>query len=210
MFNRNRRNEVRLELERQHLRSLPPAPVPDYTTYRTKVRKWSTIRVTNRSYSVPSRLRGMEVEVRQYADHLDVYYKGQMVERIERVRGAGEAQIDYRHIIHSLVRKPGAFARYRFREQLFPTETFKLAYDALRTWKGERADIEYVRILHLAATTMESDVDRALTALLETGSPFDYQMVRDLAAPSRPQTPQLDSLRPPDLRVYDALLVGGA
>ena len=40
--------------------------------------------------------------------------------------------------------------------------TFRLAYDALREWRGERADVEYVRILHLAATTMESMVDSAL------------------------------------------------
>ena len=48
----------------------------------------------------------------------------------------------------------------------FPTHTFRLAYDALCGWKGERADVEYVRILHLAATTMESEVDRALGRLL--------------------------------------------
>jgi hypothetical protein len=207
---RNRRVQGKLELERRHLRALPPAPVPEYTTYRTTVRKWSAIRVASRSYTVPSRLIGMEVEVRQYADTVEVYYKGQLVERMERIRGSGQARIDYRHIIHSLVRKPGAFARYRFREHLFPTETFKLSYDALRGWKGERADVEYVRILHLAATTMESEVDRTLALLLETGKPFDYPMVRDLVAPVSPQTPDLESLRAPDLKVYDALLMGGA
>lgn len=207
---RNRRVQGKLDLERRHLRALPPAPVPEYTTYRTTVRKWSTIRVASRSYTVPSRLIGMEVEVRQYADTVEVYYKGQLVERMERMRGSEQARIDYRHIIHSLVRKPGAFARYRFREHLFPTETFKLSYDALRTWKGERADVEYVRILHLAATTMESEVDRTLALLLEAGKPFDYPMVRDLVAPVSPQTPDLESLRAPDLKVYDALLMGGA
>ena len=207
---RNRRVQGKLELERRHLRALPPAPVPEYTTYRTTVRKWSTIRVASRSYTVPSRLIGMEVEVRQYADTVEVYYKGQLVERMERMRGSGQARIDYRHIIHSLVRKPGAFARYRFREHLFPTETFRLSYDALRTWKGERADVEYVRILHLAATTMESEVDRTLALLLEAGKPFDYPTVRDLVAPASPQVPHLESLRAPDLKVYDALLMGGA
>ena len=63
---------------------------------------------------------------------------------MERVRGEGEANVNYRHVIGSLVRKPGAFARYRFREQLFPTMHFRLTYDALRQWRGERADVEYV------------------------------------------------------------------
>ena len=80
------------------------------------------------------------------ADYLEVYYKGQLMERMERVRGEREARVDYRHIIGSLVREPGAFARYRFREQMFPARTFRLAYDALRKWRGERADVEYVRI----------------------------------------------------------------
>ena len=89
---------------------------------------------------------------------------------MERIRGAGEARIDYRHIIGSLVRKPGAFARYRFREQMYPSHTFRLAYDAMRGWKGERADVDYVRILHLAATTMECEVERALEAAATVAS----------------------------------------
>ncbi len=206
---RNHRIELRFSLERHHLGPLPPAPVPEYTIYRPKVSKWSIIRVARRSYTVPSRLQGMEVEVRQYADHLEIYYKDQLVMEMERLHGAQDAKIDYRHIIHSLVRKPGAFARYRFREQLFPTQTFKLTYDALCRWRGERADVEYVRILHLAATTMESDVERALSLLLEDGHSFDFLAVRDLAAPMVPQVPYLISLGAPDLKVYDALLVGG-
>ena len=30
---------------------------------------------------------------------------------------------------------------------MFPTMTFRLSYDALKRWRGERADVEYVRIL---------------------------------------------------------------
>ena len=69
---------------------------------------------------MPSRLIGVMVDVRLYPDHVEVYYKGHLVESMERIRGKGKARIDYRHIIGSLVRKPGAFARYRFREQLYP------------------------------------------------------------------------------------------
>ena len=95
----------KLKSERRHLRPLPPAPVPEYVNYRARVRRWSTIRVSNRTYSVPSRLIGVVVDVRLYADHIKVYYKGHLVESMERLHGAGEAQIDYRHIIGSLVRK---------------------------------------------------------------------------------------------------------
>ena len=128
---------------------------------------------------------------------------------MERVHGTGEAQIDYHHIIGSLVRKPGAFARYRFRESMLPTQTFRLAYDALRGWRGERADVEYVRILHLAATTMESEVDGVLGTLLESGLNFDYAMVRRMSAPAAPPVPELKLAGSVDLGVYDRLLVGG-
>ena len=204
---RNRLVQGKLEQEMLCLGALPPAPVPEYVNYQSRVRKWSTIQVAGRSYSVPSRLIGKEVNIRLHADWVEVYYKDQLVERMERVHGEGEANVNYRHVIGSLVRKPGAFARYRFREQLFPTMHFRLAYDALREWRGERADVEYVRILHLAAaTTMEATVDSALSLLLEAGQPFDYPQVRDLAEPKVPEAPLLTRSGQPDLKIYDRLL----
>ncbi len=157
---------------------------------------------------MPSRLIDKEVQIRLYADWVEVYYKGHFVERMERVRGDGEVNVNYRHVINSLVRKPGAFARYRFREQLFPTIQFRLAYDALKDWRGDRADVEYVRILHLAATTMEANVDSALSLLLEAGQPFDYGEVRELAEPKVPEAPLLTLSGQPDLKIYDGLLTG--
>ena len=203
---RNRLVQGKLEQEMPCLRSLPPAPVPEYVNHQSKVRKWSTIQVAGHSYSVPSRLIGKEVQIRLYADWVEGYYKGHPVERMERVRSEGEANVNYRHVIGSLVRKPGAFARYRFRKQLFPTMHFRLAYDALREWRGERADVEYVRILHLAATTMEATVDSALSLLLGAGESFDYAEVRDLAEPKVPVAPALTLSGKPDLKIYDRLL----
>ena len=203
---RNRLVQGKLEQERPHLRPLPPAPMPEYVNYRARVRKWSTIQAAGRTYTVPSRLIGKEVQVRLYPDWVEVYYKGHLVEGMPRIHGGGEASVNYRHVIGSLVKKPGAFARYRFREQLFPTLNFRRAYDALREWRGERADVEYVRILHLAATTMEATVDSALALLLEAGDPFDYGAVRDLAEPRPPEAPEITLPGRPDLRVYDRLL----
>lgn len=72
-----------------------------------------------------------------------------------------------------------------------------------------RADIEYVRTLHLAASTMESLVEEALRTLLDRRVAFDYMSVRDLAAPVKPAVPVLATPEVPDLAAYDALLVGG-
>jgi hypothetical protein len=126
-----------------------------------------------------------------------------------RLRGDREHRIDYRHVIWSLVRKPGAFARYRYREDLFPSVVFRRAYDALEKTRGVRADVEYVRILHLAASTMESVVEGALQALLDAGDGFDYADVQRLAAP-RESTHPVVCIAAPDLAAYDTFLVGGA
>jgi hypothetical protein len=201
----------RLAEERPHLRALPASRVPDYSTYTATVRQWSTIHFAHRVYSVPSRLIGCEVEVRQHADIIEVFYgdRKKATATMPRIRGDKYHQIDYRHVIWSLVRKPGAFARYRFREELFPSLVFRRAYDALVDARGERADVDYVRILHLAASTMQADVELALESLLAAGQRPDFASVKALAAPETTEVPKVH-IPPPDLNVYDQLLMGGA
>ena len=75
--------------------------------------------------------------------------------------------MDYRHIIEWLVRKPGAFENYRYKEDLFPTSRYRMAYDALQESKPGRAAKEYLKILKLAAEEGETAVDEALRELLE-------------------------------------------
>jgi hypothetical protein len=103
------------------------------------------------------------------------------------------------------VRKPGAFAAYRYREDLFPSLTFRRCYDALRVGRGDRADVEYVRILHLAASTSEADVVRALDALLAADAAFDFATVQSLARPIVSEIPHIQ-IGVPDLAVYDDLI----
>ena len=193
--------------ERSFLVPLPPAPIPSYSTYHSRVRRWSTVRVRGRIYSVPSRLIGHEVEIRQHPDEVEVLFAGRVIERMPRLREEGGHRIDYRHIIWSLVRKPGAFARYRYREDLFPSLVFRRAYDALRDSRGDRADVEYVRILHLAASTMETTVERRLSELLERALPFEYTDVKGATSPDRPAVPEL-AIGALDFGAYDALLTG--
>lgn len=205
---RNRGIEQDLAHERRHLAALPSAPVPSFTTYRPRVTCWSTTSVGARVYSVPSRLIGYEVEVRLHPDVVEVRYRGKTIETMPRIRGNKDHRIDYRHVIWSLVKKPGAFARYRYREELFPTMVFRRAYDALRSF-GDRADVEYVRILHLAASTYQATVERTLESLLAGAERFDYAAVKALAQPERPAIPDLAVLVP-DLTAYDRLLAAGA
>ena len=191
--------------ERAHLRPLPSTTLPEYTRIFVEVRRWSTIQVLRRTYSVPARLIGHQVEVLLYADLLEVRHAGKVMETIPRLRGVSMHRVDYRHVIWSLVRKPGAFAHYRYREDLFPTLVFRRAYDALRERRGDRADVEYVRVLHLAASTGEALVERSLEQLLESGAAWDYAAVKALAQPETPAIPSIH-VGTPDLTEYDRLL----
>ena len=198
----------KLAIEREHLLPLPSTRVPSFTTFLPMVRRWSTISVNGRTYSVPSRLIGHEVEARQHADVVEVYFRGTLVESMPRLRGEATARIDYRHVIWSLVKKPGAFTQYKYREELFPTLVFRRAYDAMKAG-SERADVEYVRVLHLAASTMESHVEKALMVLLESGAPFDYMAVKAIAQPEEPVVPHV-AIGAPDLTQWDDLCERGA
>ncbi len=200
---------AQLALERERLRPLPAKKLPEYTTYVATVRQWSTIHFARRVYSVPSRLIGDEVEVRVHPDVVEVFYRRKLTATMPRLRGDRYHSIDYRHVIWSLVRKPGAFARYRYREELFPTFVFRRAYDAIVDARGERADVEYVRILHLAASTMQSRVEEVLAEMLDRKARIDFVTVKSLAAPEKPTIP-IVRIPAPDLSEYDQLLVGGA
>lgn len=206
-FNRGR--EPKLAEERARLASLPATRLPEFTKFTARVRKWSTVNLSGRIYSVPSRLIGHNVEARIFADVVEIRFGDKVIETMPRMRGEKGHRIDYRHVVWSLARKPGAFAAYRYREDLFPTLVFRRAYDALRDARGDRADVEYVRILHLAASTSERAVEAALSTLLERGAAFDYVAVKALAHPDEPVIPKV-SIGAPDLASYDALLaVGG-
>jgi transposase len=203
---RNAGREARLAEERAVLGVLPVRALPTYREEELTVKRFGLIRVAGKPYSLPSRLIGHSVKVRLFANHLEVTYRDQVVARPERVLGDGLDGIDYRHLVHSLVRKPGAFRRYVYREALFPTLTFRRAYDALAERSEKWADLEYVRILHLAATTMECEVEAALAALLEAGQVPEYDIVKARVKPAAPLPAPEVHIRPPDLGAYDALL----
>lgn len=190
------------------MNELPPMRIEDFRRERVLVTRFSTIRAAENTYSVSSRLIGEEVDLRLYAETIEVWHGQRLVATMERQRGRGNVAIDYRHVIWSLVRKPGAFARYRYREALFPTLTFRRAYDALGERLGSGADLEYVRILHLAASTSETAVEAALEDLLGRGELHDYAQVRAAAAPEPVEVPSC-AIEPPDLSVYDAITATG-
>ncbi len=103
-----------------------------------RVNSSSTIQVRTNTYSVPSRLIGRKVDVRIEAETILVTYQDHLVQTMPRLFGKQGVAINYRHVIDTLVRKPGAFANYRFREEMFPTSQFRIAYDMLHAAHAPR------------------------------------------------------------------------
>ncbi len=205
-----RANQTRCKRTAEELavmRPLSMSKVPEYSEEKLPVSCWSTIRVKKNGYSVPSRLIGEQVRVRIYDDRLEIYYGHVHQLTVERLIGEGRVRVDYRHVIWSLVRKPGAFERYKYREELFPSLSFRRAYDALTDGcdSPRQADIEYLRVLHLAASTMESEVEVALDLLREEGGLPRAGAVKALVSPQTTEIPEM--ARPVvDLEEYDGLL----
>jgi Mu transposase, C-terminal domain len=189
------------------MRELNVARLPEHSEETPTVSSWCTIRVKHCSYSLPSRLIGETVKVHLYEDKLEVYFADRLELACERLRGRNRHRIDYRHVIWSLVRKPGAFARYVYREEMFPSVTFRRAYDAIQAQRpGLKGDLEYLRILHLAASTMEADVEAALALLFEERQELSCDRVKALV--TAPTCADVPTLAPAtvDLGSYDALL----
>ena len=191
------------------LRSLPMKRIDTYQRLVVRVRQGSTVSVAKNIYSVHSRLVGENVDVRLYHDRIEVYYAQRKVEEMPRLRGSGRHRVDYRHVIDALVRKPGAFADYIYKADLFPTHVFRMAYDIIRpTAHSERsASRRYLEILHLAATENQAAVEGALSVLVRQGAPLSAKSVRDLVEAG------YDRRQPRDVKIaavelagYDALL----
>jgi hypothetical protein len=206
---RTNRSRGRVAEELVCMRELDVSRLPEFEELTAVVSEWSTIRVKYNAYSVASRLIGRELRVRIYEDRIEAYFGDQCELACERLKGRNGHRIDYRDVIWSLVRKPGGFERYVYREEMFPSPVFRRAYDAIQTpHRGTPGDLEYLRILHLAATTMETDVEKALAGLLDAGDAISCDRVKEsLGAAPAPTVPVMAPLDV-NLGAYDQLLVG--
>ncbi|MEA3397869.1 MAG: IS21 family transposase, partial [Chloroflexota bacterium] len=125
---------------------------------------------------------------------------------VPRLIGKRQHHVNYRHVIASLLRKPGGFRDYRYRETLFPSLIFKQAWEHLnQAYAPRKADLIYLRILNLAAQHLETDVATALVCLLETADPWNDTDVAQLVRPEPAPVPALAPLDV-DLQPYDQLL----
>jgi len=160
-----------LKEELKYMNDAPPIRLPEYNEERHRVSRQSFVRLMKVTYSMPSQYIGEELRFRIYEDRIDVWHKSKYLFEVKRVHGDRGASINYRHIIGSLRRKPGAFSEWKYHTHMFPSMTFRRLYDALKTrYDNRRADREYLDILYLASQEGEKQVEPHLQDMLAYGA----------------------------------------
>jgi hypothetical protein len=206
IYRRNLGRSKRFQEELAVMKPLPARRLNDHREYKVPVSDWSTVQVAHNTYSAPSRLRRYEVTVRLYAERVELYFSGQCVAEMERLRGQGKARINYRHVIGSLVRKPGAFENYRYREEMFPSTVFRQAYDQLVHDDSKHASRRYLEILEWAAVNSEAAMECSLRQLLDADEELDFDRLVEKSTTNPVAEPIDINIPLPDMATYDALL----
>ena len=154
----NQRNAKSITEERKHLQALPANYTQDYTVVNVKVSRTSTITVRCVLYSVPSRLIHEVLSVRLYDKQLVCFLGRAHVLTLARVypdSGKRRARnINYQHVIHSLVKKPQAFRNSQFRDDLLPSDIYKAIWHYVdKVMSSKDACRFMVKLLALAASS---------------------------------------------------------
>jgi len=204
----NQNCHKRFAEELEVLKELPNRRYDDYETRICKVGRGGTFRLLHNTYSLHSRLVGETVKVRVYADKLEIWYAQRHIETLPRLRGENGRYINYRHHIDILVRKPGAFENYCYKDDLFPTSLFRIAYDILGdTCSIRQASKEYLKILELAAKENESLVNEALRLLINLEETMSFEKVKEfIDLKQKAPEPTDVHIEPVDNNYYDMLL----
>lgn len=208
---RNAAVQAALAVELKALALLPPHRTSDYSVATATVTRYGTISVRNVLYTVPSRLVGCRLKVHVFDDRLVCHHGLTPVLTVQRrhfKRGGPMLRVvDYRHLVHTLVRKPQAFRHSVFREDLFPRTAYRRAWEVLdERLEPRKACRVYVGLLHLAALhACEAQLADYLDRILDAGAIPDLDEARAAVAPIVDSNPVV-TIIPPDLRAYDSLL----
>ena len=205
----NRRHEKLIVEERAVLRPLPTKRTTDYEIECVTVSDTCGFVFEKVFYSVPSRLIGHQLRLHVYDDRLEVFAAETKIQTLQRERAKGKRGyvIDYRHVIHSLRRKPMALYNSVYRNQLFPRDAYRLTFEQLKEKLSPKdACRTMVSLLGLAHDrACEAELAEELTADLDAGRLPDLNRLHSRFAPDPASVPNVvvDAV---SLEVYDCLL----
>jgi transposase len=208
---RNRARESKFRLEQESLADLPNKVFPVHTELQCMVASNAIITVKQNRYSIPSCFVGNRVQVRIFADEVQVWHAGKRQFTMPRLVGKKQAYIDFRDVIDSLVRKPNAFAQYQYREHMFPSMEFRRSFDTLTNLLGDASATRvYLRLLQVAKYEGLASVEAFMTGLQVPSEGISKKSLLaslDTIHGAAPATAVDDvQIEMPDLDRYDDLL----
>ena len=199
------------EAERACLKPLPVRRTADFEEVDARVSKFGVFSAKSVLYSVPSRLAGHRLKVRLHSTHLDAWLGGVKVFECERLHASAAnrhpRQIDWRHMLPSLKRKPGAFARWVLRDAMFPRSEYAQAWEHISAELPERAACRLmVGLLDLADRgNVVAELAGVLATLQASDELPDIDVLRERFAPRPSAMPDVQVVLP-STSVYDELL----
>ena len=199
------------EIERARLKPLPARRTVDFEEIDARVSKFGVFSAKSALYSVPSRLAGHRLKVRLYSAHLEAWLGGVKVFECERLyasaRNRHPKRVDWRHMLPSLKRKPGAFARWVLRDAMFPRSEYAQAWQRIRERLPERSACRLmVDLLDLAdRANVVTELAGVLALLHERDALPDIEELRGRFAPRPTCMPSVQVVLP-GVAVYDELL----
>lgn len=193
----NRRNAKQLALEKEALQMLPHYKVMDYELMSINVSSLSIIVVKNMTYSVPSRLAGHTLTLHLYQHTIEAYLGGSHVLSLTRKYRHEQATryvINYRHIIHALIKKPRAFRFCQYQNEILPNEIYQQIWQHLdATESRDVAPKLMLRLLKLAADhDCEEKLSQHVLSLIENKAPLNIQLIESLFNGSNPRLPEVN------------------
>jgi transposase InsO family protein len=199
------------EAERACLKPLPARRTADFEEVDARVSKFGVFTAKSVLYSVPSRLAGHRLKVRLYSAHLQAWLGGVKVFECERLHASAAdrhpKRIDWRHMLPSLKRKPGAFARWVLREAMFPRSEYARTWEHISARMPERSACRLmVELLDLAdRANVVAELAGVLASLQASNELPDIDALRERFAPRPPTMPEVQVVLPA-AQVYDELL----
>lgn len=207
---RNANLARRIAIEKETLAPLPRGRSSDFEEKVIRVTSSGGFILRRVFYTVPSKLIGHRLRVRIFDDRLECFLGTTRVAMLRRGRPVSESQgghvVDYRHVIHALRRKPMALANLVYRDQLFPRQAYRRAFDALRErYDDRRACKVTVELLALAhERACEAELAETIAADLDAGRLPDLAALRIRFRPEQAQIPHV-AVELASLAVYDEL-----
>lgn len=205
----NRRNAQSIDIERPYLQDLPETKTIDFIELSVKVSPASTIRVKSSAYTVPSRLVGECLRIHLYHDRLDCFIGSSKVSSMNRVycsKSQRNSNINYRHVYKALLKKPGAFRHWVFRDDLLPTQAYHQIWQAADESLDPQMACKY--IVGCLALAAEFDCEKTLADFILTRlSSGKLPSLSDIQERFRVQTKSVPEvyIQQHDLSSYDQL-----